>query len=27
MVEDGLAHIWAEQDGTLAQQGEIRFEA
>ena len=26
MVEDGLAHVWAEQDGTLAQQGEIRFE-
>lgn len=26
MVEDGLARIWAEQDGTLAHQGEIRFE-
>lgn len=27
MVEEGLARIWAEQDGTLAQQGEIRFES
>lgn len=26
MVEDGLARVWAEQDGTLAHQGEIRFE-
>jgi itaconyl-CoA hydratase/mesaconyl-C4 CoA hydratase len=26
IVEDGLARIWAEQDGTLAHQGEIRFE-
>ncbi len=27
IVEDGLAHMWAEQDGTLAHQGEIRFES
>lgn len=26
VVEDGLARVWAEQDGTLAHQGEIRFE-
>lgn len=26
IIEDGLARIWAEQDGTLAHQGEIRFE-
>lgn len=26
LVEDGLAKVWAEQDGTLAHQGEIRFE-
>ena len=27
IIEDGLAHMWAEQDGTLAHQGEIRFES
>ena len=27
IVEDGLARLWAEQDGTLAHQGEIRFES
>ena len=27
LVEDGLAKVWAEQDGTLAHQGEIRFES
>jgi len=26
IVEDGLARVWAEQEGTLAHQGEIRFE-
>lgn len=26
IVEQGLARVWAEQDGTLAHQGEIRFE-
>ena len=25
--EDGLARLWAEQDGTLAHQAELRFEA
>lgn len=27
VVEEGLARIWAEQDGTLAHQGEVRFES
>lgn len=27
MVETGLARVWAEQEGTLAHQGEIRFES
>lgn len=27
VVEPGLARVWAAQDGTLAHQGELRFEA
>lgn len=27
LVEDGLARLWAQQDGTLAHQAELRFEA
>jgi itaconyl-CoA hydratase/mesaconyl-C4 CoA hydratase len=27
MVEDGLARLWAAQEGTLAHQAELRFEA
>src|SRR5690606_21146653 len=27
VAEDGLAQLWAEQDGTLAHQAELRFTA